>query len=487
MDGRRASVGDLLRKLPVLVSSVTLLLPELAIQRLPRLPRLLDCLVQRWRTLGDSGSSRTPLEDSMILGTRKDFRVRVVVAEKPSVAGELARALGCTKKERGYFSGGSGGTDLVTYALGHLVRMAEPGEMDAAWGKPWRKETLPMVPKVWGWVAEPRTEEQFEVVKRLLNDRRVTEIVNATDAGREGEAIFRRIYELAGCTKPVRRFWTSSLTEDAIAEALGRLRPAAEFDGLGAAALARAQLDWLIGMNHTRASTLHNGVLCSLGRVQTPTLAMIVKRHHEIANWVKTFYYEVHADVQTAESGFVARALNRSGKHDFEKKDEAEGILADVPEGTPAVVTSVEKKLKRVPPPQLHNLGELQKEANRRFGLGADRTLEIAQTLYERKAITYPRSSSRYLSEDMEAGLGEGAAGAAVSGAGGGGGGGAGAGGPDCRGQGAQAGQAVCGWVEAERSPRHYPHGQGRRWAGRGRGAGVPGGGGTILHDVFAG
>ena len=312
--------------------------------------------------------------------------MRVVVAEKPSVAAELARALGCTKRERGYFSGKN---DVVTYAVGHLVRMAEPGEMDQAWGKPWRREALPMVPRQWDYVAEPRTEEQFQVVARLLNDQRVTGIVNATDAGREGEAIFRRIYKLCGCAKPVERFWTSSLTEEAIAEALRRLRPASDFDNLAAAAEARAQLDWLIGMNHTRASTLHNGVLCSIGRVQTPTLAMIVKRHHEIAGWVKTFFYEVHADVQTGAGGFIARALTKAGKHDFEKKDEAEAILADVPEGTPAVVTAVEKKLKRVPPPQLHNLGELQKEANRRFGLGADRTLEIAQTLYERKAITY--------------------------------------------------------------------------------------------------
>ena len=328
--------------------------------------------------------------------------MRLVLAEKPSVAAELARALGCTKRERGYFSGSR---DLVTYAVGHLVRMAEPGELDPAWGKPWRKEALPMVPRTWSYLAEPRTEEQFEVVKRLLRDRRVTRIVNATDAGREGEAIFRRIYALAGCTKPVERFWTSSLTEEAIAEAFTRLKPAAEFDNLGAAAEARSQIDWLIGMNHTRASTLHNGILCSIGRVQTPTLAMIVKRHHEIASWVKTLFYEVHADVQGAAGGFIARALTRGGKHDFDQKPEAEAILADLPEGTPVEVTAVEKKLKRIPPPQLHNLGELQKDANRRFGLSAERTLEIAQTLYERKAITYPRSSSRYLSEDMTGGL----------------------------------------------------------------------------------
>ena len=159
-------------------------------------------------------------------------------------------------------------------------------------------------------------------------------------------------------------------------------------------------------MNHTRASTLHNGTLCSVGRVQTPTLAMIVRRHHEIANWVQTFFYEVHADLVLATGeNFIARALNKSGKHDFEKKPQAEAILADIPEGTPAQVTFVERKPRRTPPPQLHNLGELQKEANRRFGLPGDRTLELAQSLYEAKVITYPRSSSRYLSEDMAAGL----------------------------------------------------------------------------------
>ncbi len=333
-----------------------------------------------------------------------------MVAEKPSVAKEIAKALGCTHREQGFFRGKN---DLVTYAVGHLVRFAEPDGMNAAWGKPWRKDALPMIPATWKYLAEPRTEEQYRVVARLMNDPRVREVVNATDAGREGEAIFRRIYALAGCTKPVWRFWTSSLTEDAIEAALGRLKPAAEYDNLGAAAQARAQLDWLIGMNHTRASTLHNGVLCSIGRVQTPTLAMIVRRHHEIANWVQTFFYEVHADVVLGSGeNFIARALNRKSKedggrgvHQFEQKAPAEAILADVPEGTPARVTVMDVKPKRTPPPQLHNLGELQKEANRRFGLPSDRTLEIAQALYEAKVMTYPRSSSRYLSEDMVAGL----------------------------------------------------------------------------------
>jgi DNA topoisomerase-3 len=324
--------------------------------------------------------------------------MRVILAEKPSVARDLAQALGCTRKEEGFFSGR---LDLVTWAVGHLVRFAEPGAMNAAWGQPWRREALPMLPARWLLVPEPRTEDQFRVILRLFNDARVTQIINATDAGREGEAIFRRIYALSGSAKPVLRFWTSSLTEEAIMAAFRGLRPAEEFDALGAAALARAQLDWLIGMNHSRAATLHNSMTCSVGRVQTPTLAMIVRRHHEIAGFIKTFFYEVHADL----GEFVGRALTKQQKHDFENKAEAEALHAAVPPGTPATVTLVEIKPRRIPPPQLHNLGELQKEANRRFGLPADRTLAIAQSLYEHKAITYPRSSSRYLSEDMVEGF----------------------------------------------------------------------------------
>ena len=324
--------------------------------------------------------------------------MRLVLAEKPSVARDLAHALHCTHKEQGFFRGKDA---LVTWAIGHLVRFAEPAEMNPAWGKPWRREALPMLPKQWLFIPEPRTEDQLNTVLRLIRDPRVTTIVNATDAGREGEAIFRRIYSLSGTTKPVQRFWTSSLTEEAIAQALQHLRPAADFDPLAAAALTRAQLDWLIGMNHSRAATLHNSITCSVGRVQTPTLAMIVRRHHEITGFVKTFFHEVHADL----GEFIARALNKDQKHAFDSKPEAELILAAIPPGTPATVTAVEIKPRRTPPPQLHNLGELQKEANRRFGLPADRTLALAQSLYEAKAITYPRSSSRHLSEDMVEGL----------------------------------------------------------------------------------
>lgn len=324
--------------------------------------------------------------------------MRLILAEKPSVARDLARALGCTRKEQGYFAGPK---LLVTWAIGHLVRMAEPAEIDARWGQPWRREALPMLPTTWPMHPEPKTEDQYRTIVRLFNEKRVTAIVNATDAGREGEAIFRRIYALSGSAKPVLRFWTSSLTDEAILEAYKNLRPGQDYDNLAAAAETRARLDWLIGMNHSRAATLHNHLLCSVGRVQTPTLAMIVRRQHEITGFTKTFFYEVHVDL----GDFIVRALTQQKTHDFESKPEAEAILAACPEGTPATVTAVEIKPKRTPPPQLHNLGELQKEANRRFGLPADRTLALAQALYEAKAITYPRSSSRHLPEDMVAGL----------------------------------------------------------------------------------
>lgn len=331
--------------------------------------------------------------------------MRVVLAEKPSVARDIARVLGCSRKETGFFQGKN---VIVTWAIGHLVKFAEPGIMNPQWGRPWRREALPMLPTSWVLEAEPKTEDQFRVISRLFNDSRVTEIVNATDAGREGEAIFRRIYDLSHSTKPVLRFWASSLTEEAIGAAFQRLKPSTDYDPLGNAAAARAKLDWLIGMNHSRATSLHNSLNCSIGRVQTPTLAMIVKRHHEINGFIKTYFYEVHANINASDGAdFVARALNPKGKFDFEEKPLAEAIFAAIePAETLAHITAVEKKPRRTAPPQLHNLGELQKEANRRFGLPADRTLTVAQSLYENhKAITYPRSSSRHLSDDMVAGL----------------------------------------------------------------------------------
>lgn len=325
--------------------------------------------------------------------------MRVILAEKPSVARDIARVLGCSQRGEGCYRSA---TTIVTYAVGHLVRVAEPETMNPDWGKPWRKDQLPMIPAAWRYEVNQATADQFKVVKELFRDSATAEIVNATDAGREGEAIFRRIYELSGSNKPVLRFWASSLTDEAIEEAMKRLQPGANYDALAAAAQVRAQLDWLIGMNYSRAYSTLNHQICSIGRVQTPTLAMIVKRQQAISGFVKTPFYEVHA----TQGGFLSRALNSDGQYDFDRKAEAEAILTAAPDGAAAEITAVEKKSRRIQPSQLFNLGELQKAANARHGFTADRTLELAQSLYEtHKVITYPRSSSRHLSEDMVAGL----------------------------------------------------------------------------------
>ncbi len=330
--------------------------------------------------------------------------MRVIVAEKPSVARDIARVLGCNRREEGFFEGNR---VIVTYAVGHLVNLPMPETLNPAWAGAWTRQKLPMIPERWQYVVNPKTADQFAVVKRLLNAPATTEVVNAADAGREGEAIFRRIYTMAGCRKPVLRFWASSLTEEAIRESLARLRPASDYDALGDSAQTRAEIDWLWGMNYTRAYTITNGVLCTVGRVQTPTLALIVLREEQITGFVKTFFYQLHAQLP----GFVAKALNPAAtegnaRFDFESKPEAEAIQRAIPAGAQALIETVDVKQVRRQPPQLYNLGALQKDANRRFGYTAARTLELAQTLYEtHKVLTYPRTSSRYIGTDMVAGL----------------------------------------------------------------------------------
>ena len=329
--------------------------------------------------------------------------MRVVVAEKPSVARDIARILGCNRKENGFFEGKD---VIVTYAIGHLVNLPMPEMLNPAWAGAWTAAKLPMIPTDWQYVPNPQTADQFAIVKRLLNAKTTTEVVNAADAGREGEAIFRRIYTLAGCRKPVLRFWASSLTEEAIREAFARLRPGSDYDALGDSAKTRAEIDWLWGMNYTRAYTITNGVLSTVGRVQTPTLALIVRREEQITGFVKSFFYQLHAPLP----GFVAKALNilEGGKvsFDFEEKADVESIQRSIALPAEALIESVDVKQSRRLPPQLHNLGALQKDANKRFGYTAARTLEIAQSLYENhKALTYPRTSSRHIGTDMVAGL----------------------------------------------------------------------------------
>jgi DNA topoisomerase-3 len=325
--------------------------------------------------------------------------MRVVVAEKPSVARDIARILGCDRKENGFFSGPKA---IVTYAIGHLVNLPMPETLNPAWAGAWTAAKLPMIPATWQYVPNPQTAEQFAVVKKLLNAKTTTEVVNAADAGREGEAIFRRIYTLAGCKKPVLRFWASSLTEEAIREAFSRLRPGSDYDALGDSAQTRAEIDWLWGMNYTRAYTITNGVLSTVGRVQTPTLALIVRREEQITGFVKSYFYQLHAPLP----GFTAKALNflEGGKvtFDFEEKAEVEAIQKAIPLPNEALIESVDVKQSRRLPLQLHNLGALQKDANKRYGYTASRTLEIAQALYENhKVLTYPRTSSRHIGTDM--------------------------------------------------------------------------------------
>jgi DNA topoisomerase III len=321
--------------------------------------------------------------------------MRVILAEKPSVAKDIARVLGCNQRADGCFKGPK---DIVTYAIGHLVGLPNPEVLNSAWAGTWTKAQLPMIPEKWYYVANDKTAAQFEIVKKLFNDPGTTEIVNAADAGREGEAIFRRIYELSGSKKAVRRFWASSLTEEAISAALGSLKPSSRYDALAESAKTRALIDWLWGMNYTRAYTIANQTLCTIGRVQTPTLALICQREAQIKGFVKSFYYQLHAQLP----GFLARALNKERKVDFETKEEAEAIQKAIPPNSQAVIQSIDSKPRRTAPPQLYNLGELQKDANRKFGYTAAQTLEIAQSLYEtHKVLSYPRTSSQHLGTDM--------------------------------------------------------------------------------------
>jgi len=338
-----------------------------------------------------------------------------VIAEKPSVARDLAAALGATRRGEGCFTGGG---YIVTWAIGHLVALAQPHEIDPAW-KRWSLHTLPMLPARFPLVVVPDTRDQFSVVRRVLGDRSVTQVICATDAGREGELIFRYIYEAAACTKPVRRLWISSLTPDAIHDGLSRLRSSDEYDGLADAARGRSRADWLVGMNLSRAYSLVFDQDLSVGRVQTPTLAILVERELAIRDFVPEDYLEVQARFQPITSTPVAyvgtwfRAPTRGERKDDETPRrrlpadgvEAAAIVARALAGQ-AAIASIKAETRAIPPPLLYDLTELQRHANRLYGLSAQKTLDVAQALYERhKLISYPRTDSRHLSTDIAATL----------------------------------------------------------------------------------
>ncbi len=334
-----------------------------------------------------------------------------VVAEKPSVARDIARVLGASQRGEGRLSGGG---YVVTWAIGHLVRLAEPPEIRPEW-KRWAAGDLPMLPSEWPLLVADRTKDQFRAVQKVLREPDVTEVVCATDAGREGELIFRYIYEAAGCRKPVRRLWISSLTPDAIRRGFQSLRPRADFDPLADAAHGRTRADWLVGMNLSRAATLAHGELFSVGRVQTPTLALLVEREKAIRAFVPEDYLEVVATFAPGESAPGAGSYRGTWFRGERPTPEARRLPPDGVEaraivervrGGRAEVESVESETRRIPPPLLYDLTELQRHANRLYGLSAKETLAVAQALYEeQKLLTYPRTDSRHLSRDVAATL----------------------------------------------------------------------------------
>jgi len=325
----------------------------------------------------------------------------LVIAEKPSVGRDIARVLKCTRKGDGFLAGE---THIISWAIGHLVTLKEPEDYDPKLKK-WRSYHLPILPAQMGIKAMPSTEKQLTIIKNLMSDNEVEAIICATDSGREGELIFRYIYQWAGCEKPVKRLWISSLTDAAISDGLAKMKDGAEYDNLYASARCRAEADWLVGMNATRAYTLSNDELLPMGRVQTPTLAMLVNRHAEIQAFDAREYYEVKTEF-ALENGdtYNGTWINKANEENDERtydKAQAEAILEKIKSKT-GVIESVETEEKRQLPPQLFDLTELQRECNRKLGFSAKKTLEVAQSLYEKhKLITYPRTDSRYLSEDI--------------------------------------------------------------------------------------
>ncbi|MGN1006458.1 MAG: DNA topoisomerase 3 [Aristaeellaceae bacterium] len=321
---------------------------------------------------------------------------KLIVAEKPSVAKDIARVLGVKNKGEGYLYGEDW---VVTWALGHLVSLCEPGEVDPKWQK-WNMNDLPMLPDDIPLKVLPATRSQYQVVAKLLTSPKIGSVVCATDSAREGELIFRYIYRMCGCTKPVERLWISSMTDAAIRKGFEELKPDSCYDALYESARCRSVADWLVGMNASRAYSLRYNAHLSIGRVQTPTLNLIVKRDLEIENFVPQDYWEIRANFGDYEGLWVNPETKETRAP---SKELADRVKAECKKGTPAVVEESEAEIKRMPPPQLFDLTTLQREANRKFGYSADKTLKLAQALYEKhKLLTYPRTDSRYLSDDMQ-------------------------------------------------------------------------------------
>ena len=315
----------------------------------------------------------------------------LVIAEKPSVAKTIAQVLVCEERKDGYLEG----TDcVVSWCFGHLAEYAMPETYDEKYRK-WSLEALPIIPERWKLVVSGDKASQFKILKDLLSNKEFSYVVNACDAGREGELIFNRVYELSGSRMPVKRLWISSMEDSAIREGFKALKGAEDYRNLANASVCRAQADWLVGMNASRAFTKVYDYRLSVGRVQTPTLAMLVDRESAITVFQKEQYFITHLLVESQ-----GKMIDAVSEH-FATRDEA-NRLAGMCDGRSALITSLDRQMKTVAPPKLYDLTTLQRDANRLFGYTAAKTLECAQSLYENKLITYPRTDSNYLTDDME-------------------------------------------------------------------------------------
>ena len=316
--------------------------------------------------------------------------MRLVIAEKPSVAQSLSAVLGATTRKDGYLEGNGW---RVSWCVGHLAGLADADTYNPDYAK-WRYDDLPILPEHWQMVVGADKKKQFDILKKLMNAPDVTEVVNACDAGREGELIFRSVYDLAGCQKPMKRLWISSMEDSAIREGFEHLRSGADYDGLYQAALCRAKADWLVGINATRLfSVLYHRTL-NIGRVMSPTLALIVQREAEIDAFKPVPFYTVALDLP----GLTAASARMDKKTDAEQ-------LKTACQGSTVTVKQVDRRDKSEKPPALYDLTTLQRDANRLLGFTAQQTLDYLQNLYEKKLCTYPRTDSRYLTSDMAEGL----------------------------------------------------------------------------------
>ena len=311
----------------------------------------------------------------------------LVIAEKPSVAQSYAKNLSAYRREDGYLEGESG---IVSWCLGHLAEYAQPEKYDPKYEK-WQFDDLPILPEVWKLKVSKDKKKQFDVLKGLMNRSDVEYLVNGCDAGREGELIFQRVYVLAGCRKPVKRLWISSMEDAAIQKGFQTMKSEEEYKNLCMAAVCRAQADWLIGMNGTRAYTTRYFKRLVVGRVQTPTLAMLAERQERIEHFQKEAFYKV----ALTDGKLTVVSENIAN-------EEAADLLAALCNGSTAVVTQMKKEDKKAFPPRLYDLTSLQREANRYFGYTAKRTLDMLQELYEEKLVTYPRTDSQFVTEDMK-------------------------------------------------------------------------------------